>query len=67
MPYKYAVIWWEKAHTGWAHRKGEKKQPWPRYAEVKCFTSLAKAKKFQKEWSKKDMPGLYILLKTKRR
>lgn len=61
MPYKYAIIWWEKSHTGWAHNKGEKEPPWPRYPEVKCFTSLLKAQKFQKEWAKKDRPGLYVL------
>ena len=61
MPYKYAVVWWVKSKTGWAYRKGEKKPPWPRYAEVQCFTSLLKAQKFQKRWAKKDRPGIYVL------
>jgi hypothetical protein len=67
MPYKYVVVWWVKSKTGWAHKIGEKEPPWPRYAEVKCFTNLKSAKKFQQEWSKKDRPGLYILQKPKRR
>ena len=62
MPYKYAVIWWERSKSGWAYNGSGKKPPWPRVCYVKCFSNSRKAQIFREEWAKKGRPGMYTLI-----